>query len=148
MIDPCSGAPIWKSQHVNPSVWPRSWTADFHLSLNHGVICLRARQSGHQCTETTDTAHHQKGPQWSQNPEQLWKWKLSCVWLFATPQTVVLLFSSISLHWSLKKAFLSLLAILWNVAFRCLHLSFSPLLFASLIFTAICKASPRCLQLK
>ena len=27
--------------------------------------------------------------------------------------------SSISLHWSLKKAFLSLLAILWNSTFRC-----------------------------
>ena len=35
----------------------------------------------------------------------------------------VLLFSSISLHWSLRKAFLSLLAILWNSAFRCLYLS-------------------------
>ena len=51
-------------------------------------------------------------------------------------------FSSISLHWSLKKAFLSLLAILWNSAFRCLYLSFCPLLFASLLFTATCKASP------
>ena len=40
----------------------------------------------------------------------------------------------------LKKAFLSLLAILWNSAFRCLYLSFSPLLFASLLFSAICKA--------
>ena len=48
----------------------------------------------------------------------------------------------LSLHWSLKKAFLSLLAILWNSAFRCLYLSFYPLLFASLLFTAICKASP------
>ena len=37
--------------------------------------------------------------------------------------------------------FLSLLAILWNSAFRCLYLSFSPLLFASLFLTAICKAS-------
>ena len=43
-----------------------------------------------------------------------------------------LLFSSISLHWSLRKAFLSLLVILWNSAFRCLYLSFSPLLFTSL----------------
>ena len=43
----------------------------------------------------------------------------------------ILLFSSISLHWSLRKVFLSLLAILWNSAFRCLYLSFSPLLFAS-----------------
>ena len=38
--------------------------------------------------------------------------------------------------------FLSLLAILWNSAFRCLYLFFSPLLFASLLFPAICKASP------
>ena len=30
---------------------------------------------------------------------------------------------------------------LWNSAFRCLYLSFSPLPFASLFFTAICKAS-------
>ena len=45
------------------------------------------------------------------------------------------------LHWSLRKAFLSLLAILWNSAFRCFYLSFSPLLFTSLLFTAICKAS-------
>src|SRR5574337_968538 len=29
----------------------------------------------------------------------------------------------------------------WNSAFRCLYLSFSPLLFTSLLFTAICKAS-------
>ena len=52
----------------------------------------------------------------------------------------ILLFSSISLHWLLRKIFLSLLAILWNSAFRCLYLSFSPLLFASLLFRAICKA--------
>ena len=53
----------------------------------------------------------------------------------------ILLFSSISLHWSLRKAFLSLLAILWNSAFKWVYLSFSPLLFTSLLFTAICKAS-------
>ena len=51
------------------------------------------------------------------------------------------LFSSISLHWSLRKAFLSLLAILWNSAFKWVYLSFSPLFFASLLFTAISKAS-------
>ena len=46
-----------------------------------------------------------------------------------------------SLHWSLRKAFLSLLAILWNSVFKWVYLSFSPLLFTSLLFTAICKAS-------
>ena len=37
--------------------------------------------------------------------------------------------------------FLSLLAILWNYAFRWVYLSFSPLPFGSLLFSAICKAS-------
>ena len=53
----------------------------------------------------------------------------------------ILLFSSISLHWSWRKAFLSLLAILWNCVFKWVYLSFSLLLFASFLFTAICKAS-------
>ena len=46
----------------------------------------------------------------------------------------ILLFSSISLHWLLRKAFLSLLAILWNSAFRWVYLSFSPLPFPSSSF--------------
>ena len=53
----------------------------------------------------------------------------------------ILLFSSISFHWSLRKAFLSLLVVLWNSAFKWVNLSFSPLPFASLLFTAIFKAS-------
>ena len=40
-----------------------------------------------------------------------------------------------------EEGFFSLLAILWNSAFRCLYLSFSPLLFSSLLFTAIFKPS-------
>ena len=36
--------------------------------------------------------------------------------------------------------FLSLLAILWNSAFRWVYLSFSPLLFTSLLYTAIREA--------
>ena len=51
------------------------------------------------------------------------------------------IFFSILLHCSLKKSFLSLLAILWNCAFRWIYLSFSPLPFTSLLFSAICKAS-------
>ena len=53
----------------------------------------------------------------------------------------ILLFSSISLHWSMKKVFLSLLAIFWNSAFKWVYLYFSPLPFTSLLFTAACKAS-------
>ena len=51
------------------------------------------------------------------------------------------LFSSISLHWSLRKAFLSLPAVLWNSSFRRVYLSFSLLPFAFLLFTVICKTS-------
>ena len=74
----------------------------------------------------------------------IFAWNVPLVSLIFLKRSLVfpiLLFSSISLHWSLRKAFLSLLAIPWNSAFRCLCLSFSPLLFVSLLFTAICKAS-------
>ena len=75
--------------------------------------------------------------------EPIFAWNVPLVSLIFLKRSVVfpiLLFSSISLHWSLSKAFLSLLAILWNSACKWEYLSFS-LLFASLLFTAICKAS-------
>ena len=49
----------------------------------------------------------------------------------------ILLFSCIFLHWSLRKAFLFLLAILWNSVSKWVYLSYSPLPF--LLFSAICK---------
>ena len=52
----------------------------------------------------------------------------------------ILLFSSISLHYSFKKAFLSLLAILWIFTFIWVYLSLSSLPFTSLLPSAICKA--------
>ena len=61
-------------------------------------------------------------------------WNVPLVYLIFLKRYLVfpiLLFSSTSLHWSLRKAFLSLLAI-WNSAFRCLYLSFSPLFFSQL----------------
>ena len=75
--------------------------------------------------------------------EPIFAWNVPLVSLIFLKRSLifpVLLFSSVSLHWSLKKAFLSVLAILWNSAFKWVYLSFSPLLFASL-FTVICKAS-------
>ena len=53
----------------------------------------------------------------------------------------ILLFSSISLHWSLRKAFLSLLGILWNSAFKWVYLFLSLLPVTSFLFSAICKPS-------
>ena len=64
--------------------------------------------------------------------EPIFAWNVPLVSLIFLTRSLVfpiLLFSSISLHWSLRKAFLSPFAILWNCAFRCLYLSFSPLLF-------------------
>ena len=63
---------------------------------------------------------------------------LSCPYPFSL---AILLFFSISLHWSLMKAFLSLPVILWNSAFRWVYLSFSLPPFTSLLFSAIHKAS-------
>ena len=68
-------------------------------------------------------------------------WLVSLIFLKRSLVFLILLFSSISLHWLLRKAFLSLQAILWNSAFKWAHLSFSPLLLASFLFIATCKAS-------
>ena len=76
--------------------------------------------------------------------ESIFAWNVSLVSLIFLKRFLVFLFqlfSSVSLHWSLRKPFLSLLAFLWNSAFKWAYLSFSPLLLASLLFTAICKAS-------
>ena len=65
----------------------------------------------------------------------IFAWNIPLISLIFLKRSLVfsiLLFSSISLHWLLRKAFLSLLAILWNFAFRCLYLSF--LLCLSLLF--------------
>ena len=73
----------------------------------------------------------------------IFAWNVPLVSLIFLKRSLVfpiLLLSSISLHWSLRKAFLSLLAILWNSAFKWEYLSFPSLLFTSLLFTAICKA--------
>ena len=71
--------------------------------------------------------------------EPIFAWNVPLASLIFLKRSLVfpiLLFSSISLHWSLRKAFLSLLAI-WNSAFKWEYLSLSPLLLASL-FTAVC----------
>ena len=57
---------------------------------------------------------------------------VSLIFLMRSLDFPILLSSSISLHWSLRKALLSLLPFLWNSAFRCLYLSFSPLFFSQL----------------
>ena len=76
--------------------------------------------------------------------ETIFAWSFPLVSLIFLKRYIVfpiLLFSSISLHWSLRKTFLSLPAILYNSAFKWGYLFFSSLFFASLHFSAICKAS-------
>ena len=66
--------------------------------------------------------------------EPIFVWNFPLISLIFLKRSLIfpiLLFPSVSLHWSLRKAFLPLLAILWNSAFRCLYLSFSPLFFTS-----------------
>ena len=64
----------------------------------------------------------------------------SSPWL-STLHMTMYMFGSISLHWSQRNAFLPLLANLWNSASKWVYLSFSPLPFTSLLYTAISKAS-------
>ena len=75
--------------------------------------------------------------------EPIFAWNVPLVSLMFLKRSLAfstLLFSSVSLHWSLRKAFLPLRAIVWNTAFQWIYLSFYPLLLASLL-SAICKAS-------
>ena len=76
--------------------------------------------------------------------EPIFAWNIPLVSLIFLKRSLVfplLLFYCICLHWSLRKALFSLLAILWSSAFNWVYLSFSPLPLASLLFSAICKAS-------
>ena len=60
----------------------------------------------------------------------IFAWNIPLVSLIFLKRSLIipiLLFSSIYLHWSLRKAFLSLLAIIWNSAFKWVYLSFTPL---------------------
>ena len=82
--------------------------------------------------------------------EHIFPWNVplvSLIFLKRSPVFPILLFSSIPLHWSLRKAFLSLLAILWNSVVNSVYLSSSSLPLTSLrfsiifFFSAIYKAS-------
>ena len=82
--------------------------------------------------------------------EPIFAWNVPLVSLIFLERSLVfpiLLFSSLPLHWSLRKAFylsllfFGLLAVLWNSAFRWVYLSFFPVPLTSLLFAAVCKAS-------
>ena len=65
----------------------------------------------------------------------IFPWNVPLVSLiFLTRSLVYPILSSISLHWSLSKAFFSLFAMLWDSAFKWVYLSFSLLPLAALLF--------------
>ena len=66
--------------------------------------------------------------------EPIFAWNVPLVSLIFLKRSLVLpvlLFSSVSSHWSLRKAFLSLLAILWNSVFKCGYIFLFLLHFSS-----------------
>ena len=74
----------------------------------------------------------------------IFAWNVSLVSLIFLKRSLVfpiLLFYSIFLPWSLRKTFLSHLAILWNSVFKWIYLFFSPLPLTCLLFSAIFKSS-------
>ena len=86
-----------------------------------------------QLFETPWTAAHQAVPSMGFSRQEYWSGVLSLVF-------PILLFSSISLHWSQRKAFLSLLAILWNSAFKWVyHLQLKDKLKSALFHGALTK---------
>ena len=77
--------------------------------------------------------------------EPIFAWNVPLVSLIFLKRSLVfpiLLFSSISLQWSLRKAFLSLLAILWNSAFKWNIFPFL-LCFALLFFSQLFVSPPQ-----
>ena len=74
----------------------------------------------------------------------IFAWNVPLVSLIFLKRSLVfpiLFFPSTSLYWSLRKALLSLLAILWNSALKWVYLFFSPLPVASFLFSDIYKVS-------
>ena len=117
---------------ITPSCLSTSWRSFLYSS------------SMHSCHLFLISSASVRSVQFLSFIEPIFVWNEPLVSLILLKRSLVfpiLLLFSISLHWSLRKAFLSLFAILWNSAFTWVYLLFTPLLFASLLFTAICKAS-------
>jgi len=102
----------------NRQIWPCS-TEWNRAKANRVLLRERTGHNNHTPPTTQEKTLHMDITSWSTAKSD---------WLY-------------SLHWSLRKAFLSILAIFWNSGFKWVYLSFPPLPFTSFLFTAICKAS-------
>ena len=108
---------------ITPSWLSGLWRSFFHSSSVYFCQVLISSTSA-------------RSIQFLSSIEPIFAWNVPLVSLIFLKRSLVfpiLLFSPISLHWSLRMTFLSLLAILWNSVLRCLYLSFSPSLFTSLL---------------
>ena len=114
--------------------WLKQFLSFYTANWNTGVIFLRVKMLKFNIHKNITFKLMNRGSQ--DFSTQITLHDMDCMCLCRTVFPI-LLFSSISLHWLLRKAFLSLLAILWNSAFKWEYLSFSPLLFASLLFRAV-----------
>ena len=77
--------------------------------------------------------------------EPIFSWNAPLVSIIFLKRSLIfpnLLFSSISLHWSLRKAFVSLLVILWNSAFKWVYFPF-PLCLLLLLFSQLFVRPPQ-----
>ena len=70
----------------------------------------------------------------------IFAWNVPLVSLICLMRSLVFPILLLFCFWSLRKAFLLFFDVLWNSAFRWIYLSLSPLPFASLLFSGICKA--------
>ena len=117
--------------------WLDGISNSMDMSLSKFPVLVMEREACHPC------GHKELSMTETLNWTEL-AWTIPLVSLIFLKRSLVfpiLLFSSISLHWSLKKVLLSLLVFLWRSAFRWVYLSFSPLPLASLLFPAVCKSS-------
>ena len=110
----------WDSWMASLTQWTWVWvnSGSWWWTGRPGVLWFMGSQrTGHEWLNWTELA-----------------WNIPLVSLISLKRSLVfpvLLFSSISLHWSLRKTFLNPLCVLWNSVFKWVYLSFCPFSFSS-----------------
>ena len=113
-------------------LWSMHW---LHVMENTCFFCVCVCSSVYSCHRFLVSSASVRSILFLSFTVPIFAWSVPSVFLIFKKSQVfpILLFFSLSLHCSLKEAFLSLLAILWNSAFRWVYISFPPLSFTSLL---------------
>ena len=125
VITICSDLGAQKNEVCKSQTRLSDFTFPFHF---HAIKIFSYNSSVYSCHFFLISSAYIKSIPFLSFIETILAWNVPLVSLISLKRSLVfplLLFSSISLHWLLRKAFLSLLAILWNSAFRCLFFLFS-----------------------